>query len=1080
MQNIAYGTPHSRTTSEADTAGSVLRRRRLTLPFLLVALFTMGVSMFLLLPNVFAQDASTVTYTYAEGGTDPVATFTATDPEGATPIAWDIVEGAGDPDGVDGDLEVADNADAASFEIDKDGMLKFSSPPDFENPAATNATDNTNTYKVVVVACDVALDNNACPDAGKAGYHAVTVKVTNMDESGTVTLATSTVNGTPQYLVGATLTATAKDGDITATTQTFTANVPDEVNGVTWRWYRGSTEIADANANTYILVQADAGQHIRAVVFYVVDGNVDQESALLTTDYPVLAARIGANVLKFDPATASRTISEGAKDRNVGAPVTATDNHGTVRYSLDAGGDAVRFKIDEKTGQITTIVVLDYEGEGLATADDAGSCEGAGEGSPDRECTVTVTAFDSTGDDPTNTAAVTITITDVDEKPAFSTGEKIVSVPENSTALWDADTTNYNQNAVIDVTYTAMDPERRTVSYSLAGPDASKFQLSSDPPILSFVSGPDFEAKASADRDNVYEVTVRTSVGGDTGERMVRVTVGDVDEAPDVSGPSTRNFAENGKGAVATFTADDPEGATPITWSLLGIGTPGDIIEADYDIIEADYADAAHFDIDKNGVLTFDVGDDGDTGDASAAPDFENPPDTNATENTYNVVVAAADAEEDGQTGYHKVTVKVTQVNEPGTVTLVTSTDNGTPQYLVGATLTATAKDGDITNTTQTTQTFTADVTNEVSGVTWRWYRGGAEITDAQGNTYALVQADANNRIRVVVTYQVDGNVDQESALLTTDYPVLAARIGDNVLKFDPATASRTISEGAKDRNVGAPVTATDNHGTVRYSLVVGGDAERFKINEKTGQITTIVVLDYEGETAATAADAGSCEGAGEGSPDRECTVTVTAFDSTGETPTNAAAVTIAITDADEKPAFSTGAKTVSVPENSTALWGPSDNTNYNQNAVIDVTYTAMDPEERTVTYSLTGPDASKFQISGSPPVLSFVSGPDFESPGDSGSDNVYNVTVEVTDSEGNTAQRAVTVKVTNTEEMGTVELSTLQPRITLPQSSQVTLTDADNGNSEAALPGSGTRGYMWRTRRLEANLDDTDMCRRD
>ena len=83
-------------------------------------------------------------------------------------------------------------------------------------------------------------------------------------------------------------------------------------------------------------------------------------------------------------------------------------------------------------------------------------------------------------------------------------------------------------------------------------------------------------------------------------------------------------------------------------------------------------------------------------------PDFENPATTNATANTYKVVVLAADAATGGQTGYHKVTVKVTNLNEPGTITLVTDTANGTPQYLINATLTATAEDGDITNATQT------------------------------------------------------------------------------------------------------------------------------------------------------------------------------------------------------------------------------------------------------------------------------------------------------------------------------------------------------------------------------------------
>ena len=244
--------------------------------------------------------------------------------------------------------------------------------------------------------------------------------------------------------------------------------------------------------------------------------------------------------------------------------MTATGNHGTIIYTL-GGGDAALFDIDEKTGQITTDMDLDFE----AAANAGDNC------TEQNSCVVTVTARDSTGEASDPIATVTIKITDVDDKPAFSTGAKTVSVPENSTALFHAEDDGYTITDVADVTYTAMDPEGRTVSYSLAGPDASKFQLSGDPPVLSFVSGPDFEAKASADRDNVYEVTVRASVGGDTGERMVRVTVGNVDEGPDVSGPSSRNFAENGKDPVATFTATDPEGVTPIAWDIVeGAGDP--------------------------------------------------------------------------------------------------------------------------------------------------------------------------------------------------------------------------------------------------------------------------------------------------------------------------------------------------------------------------------------------------------------------------------------------------------------------------------------------------------------------------
>ena len=47
--------------------------------------------------------------------------------------------------------------------------------------------------------------------------------------------------------------------------------------------------------------------------------------------------------------------------------MTATGNHGTVRYSLGSRWRRRhKFMIDEKTGQITTEVELDYE----ADADD--------------------------------------------------------------------------------------------------------------------------------------------------------------------------------------------------------------------------------------------------------------------------------------------------------------------------------------------------------------------------------------------------------------------------------------------------------------------------------------------------------------------------------------------------------------------------------------------------------------------------------------------------------------------------------------------------------------------------------------
>ena len=59
-----------------------------------------------------------------------------------------------------------------------------------------------------------------------------------------------------------------------------------------------------------------------------------------TTDYPVLAGRIGANQLTVRPGRGLQDHQRrGDEGRNVGAPVTATGNHGTIRYTL-TGTDA--------------------------------------------------------------------------------------------------------------------------------------------------------------------------------------------------------------------------------------------------------------------------------------------------------------------------------------------------------------------------------------------------------------------------------------------------------------------------------------------------------------------------------------------------------------------------------------------------------------------------------------------------------------------------------------------------------------------------------------------------------------------
>ena len=55
--------------------------------------------------------------------------------------------------------------------------------------------------------------------------------------------------------------------------------------------------------------------------------------------------------------------------------------------------------------------------------------------------------------------------------------------------------------------------------------------------------------------------------------------------------------------------------------------------------------------------------------------------------------------------------------------------------------------------------------------------------------------------------------------------------------------------------------------------------------------------------------------------------------------------------------------------------------------------FSATDADEDAIVWSLSGADAALFTIVGG--VLEFKSSPDFEKPGDQGSDNTYNVTVQ-------------------------------------------------------------------------------------
>ena len=130
----------------------------------------------------------------------------------------------------------------------------------------------------------------------------------------------------------------------------------------------------------------------------------------------------------------------------------------------------------------------------------------------------------------------------------------------------------------------------------------------------------------------------------------------------------------------------------------------------------------------------------------------------------------------------------------------------------------------------------------------------------------------------------------------------------------------------------------------------------------------------------------------------------------------------VTVTGVDEAPTITTTSRTsFSQPEGRTSTL---------------YTFRATDPEGGTVTWAPGGTDGSAFTItpdSSGRGALSFANPPDFESPKDSGQDNVYNVTVQASDDSAlpNTNSLEVVVTVTDHNEGEEPTITTRRPPAT-------------------------------------------------
>ncbi|AEG49861.1 Cadherin [Sphingobium chlorophenolicum L-1] len=415
--------------------------------------------------------------------------------------------------------------------------------------------------------------------------------------------------------------------------------------------------------------------------------------------------------------------------------VTATDTDAgqTVGFSIIGGDDAALFAIDAATGELRFIAAPNFESPADADGDNVYH--------------VIVAANDGNGG--VDMQALAVTVNDVPDGAA-------PVITSNGGGAAAAIVIDENATAVTMVM--ATDADGPFIAYAIVGgADAALFAIDAATGALSFINAPDYEARADANNDNVYDVIVQASDGSNADQQTLAVTIANLnDNAPVLTSyggaaSTALSVAENSL-LAATVQASDADGAT-LNYTISG------------------GADAALFAIDTaTGALSF-----------IDAPDYEAPDDADG-DRIYNVIVSASD-------GANSVaqTLAITVTNANDNAPVITSNGGGTTAMVsmaenAAAVTTVAAADAD-----GTTPTYAIS--------------GGADaalfIIDAVTGALSFINppdyenrldADGDGVYQVVVRATDGGNVDDQMLSITVT---------------DVAEGGRTITGSSGNNSIG-------------------------------------------------------------------------------------------------------------------------------------------------------------------------------------------------------------------------------------------------------------------------------------
>ena len=864
--------------------------------------------------------------------------------------------------------------DAASFSIDStNGQLRTNTSLDFEIKSTYSVTitvsDGTDSATISVMINVVDATENSAPEfiAGISTTRSIAENAGSGVDIGTPISATDADSDTLTYTLGGTDASTFSIDSTTGQLRT----------------------------DAFLDYETKSSY---AITITVSDGSLTDTINVTINVTDVDEAPSNSEPVFTEGSSTTRSVDENSDSGiDIGSAVSATDaDDDTLSYSLSGTG-AASFSIDSTSGQISTSASLDYE-----TTD---------------SYAVTVNVSDGQGG--ISSISVTISVSDVNDAPVFTTGSSTTrDIAENTAA-------NTNIGTVVSAT----DADGDTLTYTLGGIDAASFSLVSTSGQLQTQAALDYENKAS------YSVIITAFDGSLTDSITVTINVTAVNEAPTFTdgAATTRQIAENVGANINignAVAATDPDGDT-LAYTLGGTDAASFAIDATNGQLQTDaaldYETKATYTVtisvsDGNGgtdVITVTVS----VTDLDETPSNNPPIFTDGTITTRSVAentvsgtniglpVAATDADQntlayqlsgtdassfsivstsgqlqtsaaldyETQTSY-TVTVTVTDGSSTDTITVTISVTNANdaPVFTDGANTTRSIAE----NSAAGSNIGDAVAATDADGDTLTYTLGGTDtdsfsIVDTSGQLRTKDDLDYETKTSYSVTISVsDGNGESDSINIIINVTNVneAPNFSSSSVTFDIAENS------AKGTNIGTALSATDpdSGDTLTYSLQ-RGDASSFSIDSATGQISVNDALDYETKNSYT-------------------DLAVRATDSAGSI--GAILVTVNVTDVNEAPTFTDG---------STISRSVAENTGSGQD--IGSAVAATDPDtDDTLVYSLGGDDATSFSIVSTSGQLRTKETLDYETK------TSYSVTITVSDG-SLTDTITVTINVSDVQE---------------------------------------------------------------